>query len=253
MKNLSRLPAGTGPWSGSLPFHMWTEAQTCIVLDKIASNNAYFKSFILQSDTKWMEWMIRHDWIIRDGNGHPTAKDVWHKNHMAITTLFNSILQPSAEKIRSVLGPISSESEIRVGSRNHQIWTRLQESGKNTWYFNKRNDRVLSFNGPAGFDSDDEGTYRPSSSVVSRRPALVAKNKRKTQQDWPGRQVSDRIPWSGYIANVDEEKDIPPHLQQITSSTTTTPSSNLVEISSADSGSESVVVGDRDFGTVIED
>ncbi|WVQ63955.1 uncharacterized protein L199_002112 [Kwoniella botswanensis] len=303
MKNLSGLPAGTGPCSGSLPFHMWTEAQTCIVLDKIASNKAYFRSFILQSgekknfqknkhekqiclevlrDTKWMEWMIRHDWIIREGNGHLTAKDVWHANHMAITILFKSILQPSAETIKSVLGPISSESDIRMGSRSHQIWTRWQESGKNPWYFkyvalqlrrdsswlrksntsknphntNKPNDRVLSFNDPAGFDSDDEGTYRPLSSVTSGRPAIIAKNKRKTQQDWPGRRVSDRITWSEYAANANQEKDIPPHLRQVTSSTITTPSSsNLIEVNSkgSDSDSESTQVSNPRPIIIIDD
>ncbi|OCF54523.1 hypothetical protein L486_08073 [Kwoniella mangroviensis CBS 10435] len=157
-----------------------------------------------------------------------------------------------AKAIRSQLGPVSSPAQLQVGTPAHKAWAQWQQSGIHTWYF-KSNDRVLSFDNPVGIESPD-ADHEVSSSKFFRRASTAMRNKRKTQEDWPKRQVSERIPWAEYIATVNDEKDFPPHLHQIISPTTTTPSSsNLIEMSSVDSDSESINIEERSLDIVIED
>ncbi|WVW79306.1 hypothetical protein I302_101273 [Kwoniella bestiolae CBS 10118] len=270
MSRSSGRPAGAGAWSGALPYHNWKESETCAVLDKIASSKSYMRLYILQphqkyndrdqkekklcleilQDTEWMSWMIRHVWVIREMDGTLNAREVWHDNHMAITKLLKA-LHPLADTIETVLGPIPSEADIRVGSPSYKRWAKWQAEGKNTWYFkyvalqlhrdpswlvksgggrsnhntlnNAGRDRVSSFNDPAGINSEDED-YKPRSSDVF--PRRGGNRYHQDKKYWPKRTVSERVPWSEYISR--GERDTPPHFRQTTPPTRTT--SRLVEM-----------------------
>ncbi|WWC64040.1 uncharacterized protein I303_106646 [Kwoniella dejecticola CBS 10117] len=144
---ISGPATGTGPWTRDLPYHPWTESQTCAVLEDIASSRALIHFLIVHpkqkhrdkkdieinlcfkhlTGTEWMKWMLRHKWVQKDSRGLLEAASDWHENHFAITRLLKA-LHPVAESIKSKLGPASDASQLRRGSEGYVRWARLSST-----------------------------------------------------------------------------------------------------------------------------
>ncbi|WWC91248.1 uncharacterized protein L201_006191 [Kwoniella dendrophila CBS 6074] len=203
----SSIPEGVGAWAGELPFHTWTEGQTCQVLDIIASNASYSRAYTRQrmdrrdqyriekklclqvlKDTEWMNWMIRHNLVTRNTQGVLQAKDGWDKHHLAISRLLKALREP-ALAIKGVLGTVTNPAQLMAGTQAHYLWSQWQSTGKNTWYFKylalllKRNPswlevttanvsfdtrRTLSFANPTSIDQGNSNTER-NKRALSRR------------------------------------------------------------------------------------
>ncbi|WVQ63953.1 uncharacterized protein L199_002110 [Kwoniella botswanensis] len=134
--------------------HRWTENQVCIRLHKIHLNPQLHQLFFLKHDdnspssirmeqqlslevlrdTKWMEWMIKHQRVLKDSRtGGLVVRDQWPRGLRVVSRLFDE-LHPLAEKIKCCLGKVRSK-QLKKDPLVHRLWKKWQDESRHTWNF----------------------------------------------------------------------------------------------------------------------
>ncbi|WWD06706.1 hypothetical protein V865_004801 [Kwoniella europaea PYCC6329] len=135
--------------------HRWTEDQVCILLHKIHLNPQLQQLFFLKhddnsppsirmeqqlcldvlKDTKWMEWMIKHQRVLKDGRtGGLVVRDQWPRGLRAVSRLFDE-LHPLAEKIKCSLGEVRFSEQLKKNPLADKLWKKWQDKSRHIWYF----------------------------------------------------------------------------------------------------------------------
>ncbi|OCF41926.1 hypothetical protein I317_04228 [Kwoniella heveanensis CBS 569] len=146
----------TCPMKGlRVPYHCWSEADTCKLLDLLGKSDIGRHWFCPANSSShdgaqamdieqglclrlldgigWMECMIRHDRIIETPRGSLEIGKPWRENHMAITRRIK-VLNELAKEITRTLGSHPLQA-IQASPQARVIWKEWQMERKNTWFF----------------------------------------------------------------------------------------------------------------------
>ncbi|WWC97931.1 hypothetical protein V866_004820 [Kwoniella sp. B9012] len=136
------------------PRHQWTEKQTYHLLETISSSQTYLDTFfppqsfkststkyemekelclLILDDTKWMEWMIQHSKIRRNGDRLEVLEG-WEKMGNPVRSRLD-LIHKDARDARRLLGKATSPDDLKHNSQERLIWNDYRNSGRYTWYF----------------------------------------------------------------------------------------------------------------------
>ncbi|KAK6904335.1 hypothetical protein I203_105146 [Kwoniella mangroviensis CBS 8507] len=136
------------------PRHQWTEKQTYHLLETISSSQTYLDTFfppqlfkststkyelekelclLILDDTKWMEWMIQHSKIRRNGDRLEVLEG-WEKMGNPVRSRLD-LIHKDARDARRLLGKATSPDDLEHNSQERLIWNDYRNSGRYTWYF----------------------------------------------------------------------------------------------------------------------
>ncbi|WVQ63952.1 uncharacterized protein L199_002109 [Kwoniella botswanensis] len=136
------------------PRHQWTEKQTYHLLETISSSQTYLDTFfppqsfkststkyelekelclLILDDTKWMEWMIQHSKIRRNGDRLEVLEG-WEKTGNPVRSRLD-LIHKDARDARRLLGKATSPDDLKHNSQERLIWNDYRNSGRYTWYF----------------------------------------------------------------------------------------------------------------------
>ncbi|WRT69016.1 uncharacterized protein IL334_005998 [Kwoniella shivajii] len=128
------------------PTHVWTETQTCTLLDTIISDKAYQQIFFpadakklllddpsmirseqkicldILKDTDWTVLMIKCKRVLMGDKGRLVQRDHWPKTLRAATLRIQA-LHSLANTIKATLGPVRSIAQLQGNVKAQKIWS----------------------------------------------------------------------------------------------------------------------------------